>query len=145
MAENQLFATLDPTMRESTRPSNRTIILSDTVGFIRPAARTGQCFSRDPGDIGSRYHEGPACARCSHPGRPAEEDVETVLAELGLAEDALQGRVIEVLNKTDNLDPDTFRSIAIPSEAIQRNANAGSALTGDGVADLLEDRRSPVV
>ena len=34
MAEDMLFATLDPTMRQITLPSGRTAILSDTVGFI---------------------------------------------------------------------------------------------------------------
>ena len=34
MAENLLFATLDPTMRQVKLPSGRKIILSDTVGFI---------------------------------------------------------------------------------------------------------------
>ncbi len=34
MAEDQLFATLDPTMRGLRLPSGRRVILSDTVGFI---------------------------------------------------------------------------------------------------------------
>ncbi|QCE35032.1 GTPase HflX [Acetobacteraceae bacterium] len=34
MAKDQLFATLDPTMREVRLPSGRKVILSDTVGFI---------------------------------------------------------------------------------------------------------------
>ncbi len=34
-AEDQLFATLDPTLRKVTLPNSETIILSDTVGFIR--------------------------------------------------------------------------------------------------------------
>ena len=34
LAKDLLFATLDPTMRNLTLPSGRTIILSDTVGFI---------------------------------------------------------------------------------------------------------------
>ena len=34
MADNMLFATLDPTMRRLELPSGRTVILSDTVGFI---------------------------------------------------------------------------------------------------------------
>ena len=34
MAKDQLFATLDPTMRGLVLPSKRRIILSDTVGFI---------------------------------------------------------------------------------------------------------------
>ena len=34
VALDQLFATLDPTMRQSRLPSGRTIILSDTVGFV---------------------------------------------------------------------------------------------------------------
>src|SRR3712207_8483042 len=33
-AENQLFATLDPTLRGTELPSGRRVILSDTVGFI---------------------------------------------------------------------------------------------------------------
>src|SRR5262249_57143558 len=34
LAMDQVFATLDPTMREVTLPSGRRIVLSDTVGFI---------------------------------------------------------------------------------------------------------------
>ena len=34
MREDQLFATLDPTMRGLRLPSGRRVILSDTVGFI---------------------------------------------------------------------------------------------------------------
>ena len=34
-AEDQLFATLDPTTRQVTLPSNRTILVTDTVGFIQ--------------------------------------------------------------------------------------------------------------
>lgn len=34
-AENQLFATLDPTTRSATLPSGSEIMLTDTVGFIR--------------------------------------------------------------------------------------------------------------
>ena len=35
LAENKLFATLDPTARALTLPDGRTVILIDTVGFIR--------------------------------------------------------------------------------------------------------------
>jgi GTP-binding protein HflX len=34
LAENKLFATLDPTVRLLTLPDNRSVLLSDTVGFI---------------------------------------------------------------------------------------------------------------
>ena len=139
MAENQLFATLDPTMRRVDLPSNRTIILSDTVGFV----------SDLPHELVNAFHatleeilEADIILHvrdCSHPDtRAQKEDVETVLAELGLAEDALQGRVIEVLNKTDNLDPDTFRVHCNQAKRSNGTRIPVSALTGDGVADLLE-------
>ena len=35
LAENKLFATLDPTTRRLTLPSGETVLLTDTVGFIR--------------------------------------------------------------------------------------------------------------
>lgn len=35
LSENKLFATLDPTSRKANLPGGRTIILTDTVGFIR--------------------------------------------------------------------------------------------------------------
>ena len=35
LSENKLFATLDPTSRKASLPGGRTIILTDTVGFIR--------------------------------------------------------------------------------------------------------------
>jgi GTP-binding protein HflX len=38
MAKDQLFATLDPTMRQLTLPGGRRVILSDTVGFISESA-----------------------------------------------------------------------------------------------------------
>ena len=35
LAEDKLFATLDPTSRKHALPSGRMVILTDTVGFIR--------------------------------------------------------------------------------------------------------------
>lgn len=39
-AEDRLFATLDPTMRRLTLPDKKTVVLSDTVGFIRDLPHT---------------------------------------------------------------------------------------------------------
>ncbi len=38
LADARMFATLDPTVRHITLPSNRRVLLSDTVGFIRQLA-----------------------------------------------------------------------------------------------------------
>ena len=35
LAENKLFATLDPTTRRLRLPTNQNVLLTDTVGFIR--------------------------------------------------------------------------------------------------------------
>src|SRR5690606_27570165 len=35
IADSRMFATLDPTVRQMALPSNRRVLLSDTVGFIR--------------------------------------------------------------------------------------------------------------
>jgi GTP-binding protein HflX len=44
---NQLFATLDTTLRRVHVANAESIVLSDTVGFIRPSARSCRRIPRD--------------------------------------------------------------------------------------------------
>ena len=136
MAADLLFATLDPTMRRLRLPSGRTVILSDTVGFI----------SELPTDLVAAFRATLEEVRAadliihvrdvSHPETEAQrEDVHRVLRELGL-ESAVEEGMVEVLNKIDRLDPDV-RDIVV-NQAKRRSLQIPvSALTGEGCDRLL--------
>ncbi|GAB4174185.1 MAG: GTPase HflX [Thalassobaculales bacterium] len=130
-AKDLLFATLDPTMRKVELPSGRSVILSDTVGFISDlpthlvAAFRATLEEVTEADLILHVRD------VSHPDRAAQkQDVETVLEELGLGGRLSDGRLIEVWNKIDLL-PAADRA-GLPREAV-----AISALTGEGEAGLL--------
>jgi len=75
----------------------------------------------------------------AHPDSEAQrQDVEDVLATIGLNEKLLSGEIIEALNKIDQLDEVGRRRL----ENGKREGNAAlrvpiSALSGEGVDDLL--------
>jgi GTP-binding protein HflX len=136
MAENLLFATLDPTMRRVDLPSGQTIILSDTVGFISElpthlvAAFRATLEEVREADILVHVRD------CAHPESEAQrDDVLAVLEELDL-ENPLDGRMIEALNKIDLLEPEQRRQIENVA-ARDDTMVALSAVTGDGVPALL--------
>lgn len=137
MAEDLLFATLDPTMREVRLPGLPKAILSDTVGFVSDlptelvAAFRATLEEVLAADLILHVRD------MAHPDSDAQAaDVEAVLAVLGMEEGSGPAR-IEVWNKADALDGDA-RS-ALTAEATRReNAIVVSALTGDGVDELRE-------
>ena len=137
VAGDMLFATLDPTMRRLVLPSGRTVILSDTVGFISDlpthlvAAFRATLEEVTEADIIIHVRD------TNHPDSEAQRrDVLGVLAELG-SRDPVEDGVIEVMNKTDLLDPVTRASLA---NHTLRNSHsvALSAVTGEGCEALLE-------
>ncbi len=137
MAEDLLFATLDPTMRNVKIPGFDRAILSDTVGFV----------SNLPTELVAAFRatlEEVASADLilhvrdiAHPDSEAQSaDVEAVLTSLGLAEEDSPPR-LEVWNKLDLL-PDSERK-ELYGEAARRDDVAPlSALTGEGVNELRE-------
>ncbi|MCC6468995.1 MAG: GTPase HflX [Alphaproteobacteria bacterium] len=141
MAEDLLFATLDPTMRRLSLPSGRTAILSDTVGFISNlptqlvAAFRATLEEVLGADIIVHVRD------VAHPDSAAQRgDVLKVLRELGL-EALLDGNdkqrhLIEALNKIDLLDR-TARATLDAQRARDANAVPLSAVTGEGCEDLL--------
>jgi GTP-binding protein HflX len=142
LAQDMLFATLDPTMRALQLPSGRTVILSDTVGFVSDlphelvAAFRATLEEVLGADVVVHVRD------VSHPDSEAQAaDVETVLRELGLA-DIVERGLIEALNKIDLMDePDRDQTI---NQARRRpDCLPVSALTGEGVPALLAvvDRR----
>jgi GTP-binding protein HflX len=133
-AEDQLFATLDPTMRQVTLPSGRRFILSDTVGFISQlpthlvAAFRATLEEVTEADLIIHVRD------VAHPETEVQKaDVLAVLAGLDLPEGQRQ---IEVLNKIDLLDP-AARDLVQQRVRREPDAVAVSARTGDGCADLL--------
>jgi GTPase len=143
-AKDQVFETLDPTMRELKLAGGRRAVLSDTVGFISDlptqlvAAFRATLEEVVGADLVLHVRD------ISHPETDAQcYDVETVLAGLGIDTEAAEGPVIEVWNKADRLSAalraDAERSV------IRRGHRAVllSAHTGEGVAALLAaiDRR----
>ncbi len=138
LAEDQVFATLDPTMREVKLPSGRRIILSDTVGFISNlptmlvAAFRATLEEVVEADLILHVRD------ISHPETDAQRnDVEQVLAGLDIDMTPADRAAIEVWNKIDRLSPVT-RQEAIAAANFEDHAPVCvSALTGDGIDDLL--------
>ena len=137
MADNMLFATLDPTMRRLDLPSGRTVILSDTVGFISElpthlvAAFRATLEEVTEADLVIHVRD------ASHPDSEAQrKDVLSVLSDLGLDEAAEDG-MIEALNKIDLLDPEA-RVTLENQTARNPDCVALSAATGEGLDRLLE-------
>jgi GTPase len=135
-AENMLFATLDPTMRRLDLPSGKTIILSDTVGFISDlpthlvAAFRATLEEVTEADIVVHVRD------AHHPDSAAQRaDVLAVLGDLGLGQLVDDG-LIEVLNKIDLLDEEARASLL---NQTQRNDEVVplSAATGEGCDGLL--------
>ena len=135
-AENLLFATLDPTMREVALPGLPKAILSDTVGFISDlptqlvAAFRATLEEVLAADIIVHVRD------ISHPDSDAQRaDVEQVLTELGVltSEDA---PMIEAWNKIDLLNGEEAASVLAEAER-REEVVVLSALTGQGVDDLL--------
>ncbi len=136
-AEDMLFATLDPTMRRVDLPSGRTIILSDTVGFISDlpteliAAFRATLEEVLEADLIVHVRD------VSHPDADAQrDDVLKVLADLGLDE-TLRQSGLEVANKIDCLDGE---ALAFWEARAARNDGlvAISAQRGDGIPTLLD-------
>jgi GTP-binding protein HflX len=129
LVSSKMFATLDPTVRAVRLPSNRRVLLSDTVGFIRDLP---------PGLIAAfratleEVQESALLLLVTDISNPhhTEQDVEVekILKELGVAD---RPRV-HVLNKIDRLSPE---------EAAAMNGNHNSSrvsgLTGEGLEALL--------
>jgi GTP-binding protein HflX len=133
VARDQLFATLDPTMRGLTLPSGRRAILSDTVGFISElptelvAAFRATLEEVSEADIILHVRD------ASHPDTDAQKaDVEAVLQGLvhdGSLDAEWKQRSIEVLNKADLMG-------GVDGVTVKSGGIAVSAITGEGLAGL---------
>jgi GTP-binding protein HflX len=135
-AQDQLFATLDPTMRAIRLPSGRTCILSDTVGFISDLpTQLVEAFRATLEEVAAAdviLH----VRDIAHPDSAAQRaDVLGVMEEMAEGphaslEEGWQDRVLEVLNKADLLGGVETAARRAPG------AVSVSALTGEGLEEL---------
>ncbi len=133
---DQLFTTLDPTLRGLVLPSGRRVILSDTVGFIDDlpthlvAAFRATLEEVVEADILIHVRD------ITDPETEAQAaDVGRVLSELGIAAERRE-RMIEVWNKIDLL-ADERRAEVMNKARRDPKGVALSALTGEGVDGLF--------
>lgn len=151
-AEDQLFATLDPTMRAITLPEGTKAILSDTVGFV----------SNLPTQLVAAFRatleevlEADVILHVEDASNPAREqqrkDVLEILKDLGINMDAESSPILEVWNKIDQLDKDERDSLeqtaintkrVLPEGEVYKGPIFISAITGRGIdnlTDILEE------
>ncbi len=143
MAEDLLFATLDPTMRRIRLPGVDKAILSDTVGFISDlptqlvAAFRATLEEVTAADVIVHVRD------IANPDTAAQKaEVLGVLADLGLAEEdgaAPKVPIVEAWNKWDLLDAERAEQLRVQAAAHSDEVIVPvSALTGMGCNDLLE-------
>ena len=157
-AHDQLFATLDPTMRGLKLPSGRQVIISDTVGFISDlptdlvAAFSATLEEVVAADLVVHVRD------ISHPDSETQKkDVVAVLSDLASSHGGVDdeqdedgdacrdgsarlsalgsGVALEALNKVDRLEAGDRQAILEP-KGNGRNLIAISALTGEGIDTL---------
>lgn len=130
LAEDKLFATLDPTVRKITLPQRETALIFDTVGFIKKLPhQLVEAFKATLEEVGNAdilLH----VIDCSHSNALNQIDsVKKVLEEIGASDKP----VINVFNKTDRVEgvvPPHLKLIAEDGVAV-------SALTGGGLERLF--------
>jgi len=131
----RMFATLDPTIRAVRLPSNRRVLVSDTVGFIRDLPKSLLSAFRATleevqeaalilhvSDISNAHHD------------ELDEEVHKILEELGVADRP----ILRVLNKVDRLTAEERESLGGNGKMKHDEGPVlVSALTGEGIDELL--------
>jgi len=138
MAENILFATLDPTTRRVKLPGYKThpeVLLTDTVGFIQKLPtnliNAFRATLEEVQDADVIIH----VIDVTHSAwRQQEASVEKVLNDIKVSKDV---PVIRVLNKIDQLDPEEAEELKYKVALEETPTVAVSALTGDGMQDFV--------
>jgi GTPase len=137
LAEDMVFATLDPTLRRIRLPHGEEVILSDTVGFISELPTTLVAAFRatleEVLEANLILH-----VRDIASAETAQQaaDVLEVLGELGI-HPGQDRRIVEVWNKIDRLEPSQREALRAKAAAAEPPAVPVSALTGEGLHELL--------
>ena len=136
-AENLLFATLDPTMRDIRLPGFDKVILSDTVGFVSDLPTELIAAFRATLEEVREADLLVHVRNMAHPDREAQrEDVNDVLTSLGLAEEGAP-LSIEAWNKIDLLQGEE-RGRLLEEAKRREDVVPISAITGEGLESLRD-------
>jgi GTPase len=132
VAENKLFATLDPTTRSFVLPNKQRVLLTDTVGFLRKLPHTliesFKATLEEVSEADLLIH----IVDLSHPRVDEQMDaVDAVIKEL----DAFGKQTLIVFNKIDNLIDRDLAEIYVERFP---GSVAISARTGEGVDKLVQ-------
>ena len=132
-ASSKMFATLDPTIRSVELPSRRTVLLSDTVGFIRNLPHTLVSAFRATLEEVQRAAIVLHVSDATSSSR-AEQDlqVEVVLQEL----EAQDKPRLHVLNKVDLVPEDQRTGLVNAEDAVYVSAKQGIGL--DALLDHID-------
>jgi GTP-binding protein HflX len=134
-----LFATLDPTLRRMKLPHGRTVILSDTVGFISDlpthlvAAFRATLEEVLEADLVLHVRD-----MSDVDNQAQSADVLRILNDLGIDEAEGERRILEVWNKIDRLEPEAHDAMVQKSSGM-KNVIAVSAISGEGVDRLMDE------
>lgn len=139
VAEDKLFATLDPTMRRIAVPSGRKAILSDTVGFISDLPTMLVAAFRATLEEVSQADLVLHVRDMAIPySEQQKQDVEKILAELGVETQSDSKSIIEVWNKIDLLDEEQRLALKAKAARMPHPPVLVSAQTGEGLAELRQ-------
>lgn len=139
LAEDMLFATLDPTLRKVVLPSGKEIIVSDTVGFISDLPHELIMAFRSTLEEVLEAEVIVHVRDISNPDTDLQRrDVLEVLYGLGLKNIDTADNYVEVLNKIDCLNSDEQNILAQKLKNQHKEIISISALTGQGCDELLQ-------
>jgi GTP-binding protein HflX len=129
LVQNQLFATLDPTVRRAETEDGRVYTLADTVGFVRQLpTQLVEAFRstlEEVGDADLLLH----VVDGSHPDPEGQlSAVRAVLADV----DAADVKEVVVVNKADAADPEVLDRL----RRHEKHSVVVSARTGEGIDEL---------
>jgi GTPase len=135
LVSSRMFATLDPTIRAVRLPSNRRVLISDTVGFIRDLPKSLLTAFRATLE---EVQEAALILHVSDISNPhhdeLDDEVQKILEELHVADRP----ILRVLNKVDQLTPEQ-RAAMNGTGRVKKNDGPVlvSAMTGEGIDELL--------
>ncbi len=136
VAQDMLFATLDPTLRLLKLPDGRPAIMSDTVGFISDLPHElVEAFRATLEEVKEADVILHVRDIASEESDAQAADVRSVLARMGVEMD--NRRLIEVWNKLDLMEPDDQEAVLGDARRHDPRAVPVSAVTGAGCPDLL--------
>ena len=135
LSSSKMFATLDPTIRGTTLPSKRKVLLSDTVGFIRNLPTTLVTAFRATLEEVQRAALLLHVSDVSSPGaQEQQQQVDRVLKEL----EVQSTPQVRVMNKIDLLPEGQRKSLVSSDAVVYISAAAGLGL--DRLREVIDAR-----